>query len=247
MNDREKPANIADFRPLYRQTKALILERMAKNQFKPGDLLPSEPRLAELFGVSQGTVRKALDELTAQHLLVRQQGKGTYVATHTVDRALFHFFHLAEDGGHRALPDSTVVSLSKNRAGTVERRKLRLDNDERVVRITRVRTLNDDPVIFERISLPANRFGDLENHAPTDLPNTLYRYYETHFHLAVINAIEKLKAVAADADDAKHLRVEFGHPLLEVDRVAIGHDNASLEWRLSRCNTAHHHYLNNLE
>ena len=247
MPNRKKPANIADFRPLYLQVKALILERMAKNQFKPGDLLPSEPRLAELFGVSQGTVRKALDELTAQHLLVRQQGKGTYVATHTVDRALFHFFHIADDNGRRTLPDSTVVSLCKNRASTLERRKLRLDPNEQVIRIARVRTLNNDPVIFERISLPANRFGDLENQPPTDLPNTLYRYYETRFHLAVISAIEQLKSVAADVEDARHLKVEFGHPLLEVDRVAIGHDNVSLEWRLSRCNTAHHHYLNNLE
>ena len=241
MNDRETPANIADFRPLYIQVKALILERMAKNQFKPGDLLPSEPRLAALFGVSQGTVRKALDELTAQNLLVRQQGKGTYVATHTVDRALFHFFHIAGDDGHRALPDSTVVSFSENRADTPEQCKLRLDQNERVIRIIRVRTLNDEPVIFERISLPANRFGDLATHRPADLPNTLYRYYETRFHLAVISAIEKLKAVPAGVDDAKHLKVEYGHPLLEVDRVAIGHDNVSLEWRLSRCNTAHHH------
>ncbi len=247
MKTPENPASIADFRPLYTQVKTLILDRMAKNQFKPGDLLPSEPRLAALFGVSQGTVRKALDELTAQNLLVRQQGKGTYVATHTVDRALFHFFHIADDNGHRTLPDSSVVAFSKNRAATLERRKLRLDKNERVIRIARVRTLGGDPIIFERISLPANRFADLENHAPAELPNTLYRYYEAHFHLAVINAIELLKAVPADLHDAKHLNIEFGHPLLEIDRVAIGHDNVSLEWRLSRCNTAHHHYLNNLE
>lgn len=247
MNNRKPPPNIADFRPLYLQVKTLILERMANNQFKPGDLLPSEPRLAELFGVSQGTVRKALDELTARHLLVRQQGKGTYVATHTVDRALFHFFHITGDNGRRALPDSAVLSFSTRRATIPERRNLRLDKNERVIRIVRVRTLNNDPVIFERISLPAARFGGLAGHAPDDLPNTLYRYYETHFGLAVISAGEKVKAVAADAEDAKHLRVECGHPLLQIDRIAIGHENIPLEWRLSRCNTAHHHYLNNLK
>ena len=255
MKNRKKTASHADFRPdfrpdfqpLYLQVKALILERMAKNQFKPGDLLPSEPRLAELFGVSQGTVRKALDEITAQNLLVRQQGKGTYVATHTVDRALFHFFHIADDNGHRTLPDSTVVSFGKDHADAPERCKLRLAHNEQVIRIVRVRTLNDDPVIFEQISLPAKHFGDIENHAPADLPNTLYRYYETHFDLAVISAIEQLKAVAAGTDDARHLQVKPGHPLLEIDRIAIGHENIPLEWRLSRCNTEHHHYLNNLE
>jgi GntR family transcriptional regulator len=247
VNRIDKLPGIADFRPLYLQVKEMMLERMAKNQFKPGDLLPSESRLASMFGVSQGTVRKALDELTAQNLLVRQQGKGTYVATHTVDRALFHFFHLTDDNGHRSLPDSRVLSFLKHRATAQERDKLRLDKNEQVIRFSRIRTLDSDPIIYEHISLPVNRFSGLENHAPADLPNTLYRYYETHFHLAIISAIEKLKAVAANEADVEHLVVDLGQPLLEVDRVAIGHDNVSLEWRLSRCNTTHHHYLTDLD
>ncbi|WP_423909268.1 GntR family transcriptional regulator [Candidatus Spongiihabitans sp.] len=247
MEHSTKPFTSPNFRPLYLQVKDIILQRLAKNEFKPGDLLPSEPRQAEMLGVSQGTIKKALDELVGQNLLVRHQGKGTYVATHTVDRALFHFLRLTNDNGHRLLPDSRVVSLSKNRSTIQERDKLCLDKGGQVIRITRIRMLDSDPVIHECLSLPANRFSGLENHAPAELPNTLYRYYESLFHLAVINATEKLKAVVADENDAKHLGIECGRPLLEIDRVAIGYENIPLEWRVSRCNTAHYHYLTDLE
>lgn len=224
-----------------------MLQRLAENEFKPGDLLPSEPRLGDMLGVSQGTIRKALDELVSQNLLVRHQGKGTYVATHTTDRALFHFFHLTSDRGQRSLPDSKVISLSKNSSTAQERSKLSLDKGDQVIRITRIRMLDGAPIIHEHLSLPAKHFSGLENHAPTELPNTLYRYYETHFDLPVISATEKLKAVGADKNDAKYLAIECGSPLLEIDRIALGHGNIPLEWRGSRCDTTHHHYLTDLE
>jgi len=69
------------FSPLYQQIKALILQSLQQGEWKPGEAIPSEMDLAARFRVSQGTVRKAIDELAAENLVVRRQGKGTFVAT----------------------------------------------------------------------------------------------------------------------------------------------------------------------
>ncbi|MGQ9725001.1 MAG: GntR family transcriptional regulator, partial [Tepidimonas sp.] len=87
------------FSPLYQQIKALILQSLQAGEWKPGDLIPSEVELAARFKVSQGTVRKAIDELAADNLLVRRQGKGTFVATHAEQRIQYRFLRLQPDVG----------------------------------------------------------------------------------------------------------------------------------------------------
>ena len=79
--DRHGP-DLARLQPLYLQIKALILRSLQAGEWRPGEAIPSEIELAARFGVCQGTVRKAIDELAADNLVVRRQGKGTFVATH---------------------------------------------------------------------------------------------------------------------------------------------------------------------
>ena len=108
------------FKPLYQQVKDLLIERLIGGYWKPGDLLPSEFQLAGELGVSQGTVRKALDEMTAGNLLVRRQGRGTYVAEHDQEHALFHFFKMTDRQGQPLVPESRVLRISKGRARSSE-------------------------------------------------------------------------------------------------------------------------------
>ena len=89
------------FSPLYQQIKGLILQSLQAGEWKPGDLIPSELELAGRFRVSQGTVRKAIDELSADNLLVRRQGKGTFVATHSEQQVQYRFLRLEPDSGSR--------------------------------------------------------------------------------------------------------------------------------------------------
>jgi GntR family transcriptional regulator len=104
LDQREATAAGVGFRPLYRQVKDLLLRRLADGVWQPGQILPSEPEIAANLGVSQGTVRKALDEMTAENLLVRRQGRGTFVARHDEERILFRFFRLQSDTGERQFP-----------------------------------------------------------------------------------------------------------------------------------------------
>jgi len=235
-----------DFKPLYLQVKDLMVKRLATGAWRPGEMLPSEFGLAAEFKVSQGTVRKALDELAAQNLVVRQQGKGTFVAQHTPQRALFHFFHLVSDDGARALPDARTLSLKKKTVDRTEAMRLGLERGASVFRLVRLRTLGGEMAIFERIVLPAALFPGFGGRRPAEVPNELYRYYEESHGVTVTRAVEKLKAVRARAEEARPLGLDTGAPLLEIDRVAYTVDGRAVEWRRSRCNTARHHYLSDV-
>lgn len=242
-----RTGKIPGFRPLYAQIKELFMQRLASGGWRPGELLPSEFKLAREYRVSQGTVRKALEEMAAQNLLVRQQGKGTFVATHTADRALFHFFHLVGDNGVREYPDGVLLSCREAAANGRERKLLSLPPRATVIRITRIRSLGGRPGIVERIAVPAALFPGLAHHGRGELPNTLYQYYEQNYGITITQAVERIRAVAAGSSEARHLGLKPGTPLLEIDRIAMNLDKRPIEWRVSRCDTRRHHYLATLE
>lgn len=226
--------------PLYAQVKALMMQRLIAGQWRPGEMLPSEFQLADLFGVSQGTVRKALDELAGENVVVRRQGRGTFVAEHDDHRALFHFFHLVGPDGERRLPESRLISVRKGLAGRLEAGRLAIGRGVPVIRIRRIRLLDDRPAIAETIAVPQKLFPDLAD--IREVPNTLYDFYERRYGVTIARAVERLAAVAADERDAKLLETAPGVPLLEIDRTALALDGAPVEWRVSRCLTATHHY-----
>lgn len=234
------PAEAPSARPLYAQVKALILQRLITGEWRPGEMLPSEFQLADSLGVSQGTVRKALDELAADNVVVRRQGRGTFVAAHDHHRELFHFFHLVGADGARRLPESHLVSVRKGLAVRREAGCLGIGHGAPVVRIRRVRSLDAMPAIAETIAVPQALFPDLAE--IRELPNTLYDLYERRYGITIARAVERLTAVAADERDARLLDIAAGTPLLQIDRIALALDGKPVEWRVSRCLTATHHY-----
>lgn len=233
------------FRPLYQQVHDLLVSRIVAGEWKPGDALPPEPSLARSFKVSQGTVRKALAALEQRNLVVRRQGKGTYVATHTPQRALFHFFHLVGDDGARALPSHRLLGVATGPAAAGERRALGLRAGAAVTRLKRLRLLGARVAIVERIAVPRALFPGLDED-PSALPNELYRHYETVYGVTVARAVERLKAVTATAAEARALGLGPATPLLEIDRLAYALDGRAVEWRRSRCDTRAHHYLSEI-
>lgn len=227
------------FRPLYRQVKDAFVKRMFDGLWPPGFPLPSEGILAAEIGVSQGTVRKALDELEAENLVVRQQGRGTFVAQHDEKRILFQFFKLVLDDGVPRFPESKVLSAGVHPATTEEREGLGLAAGALVARVRRVRFIDGVPIIIETLSLPDAMFPGITE---TPVPNSLYAYYSERYGVTIAFAREKLKAIGLNAEDAAILDRPAGHPALMVQRVALALDTRAVEWRVSLCLTDEAHY-----
>jgi GntR family transcriptional regulator len=228
------------FRPLYRQAKDVLVHRIATGAWQPGQILPSEFEIAADLGVSQGTVRKALDEMTAENLLVRRQGRGTFVARHDEERILFQFFKLVRDDGVRRFPESRILDVRVVRASSEARERLGLASGDKVVQIERVRSLAGAACIAEGMVLPQKLFSGIESR---NMPNNLYELYASEFGVTVARASERLKAVAATPRTAKHLSVPVGTPLLSIDRTAFAIGGAPVEWRVSICRSDDFHYL----
>lgn len=239
---REKRA--LGFKPLYGQVRDILVARLIEGVWKPGDPLPSEFQLAEELGVSQGTMRKALDELVGRNLLVRRQGRGTFVARHDQQRALFHFFKLEPNDRSRRLPTSQVLGVATGTADNAEREALSLDAGVKVIRVERLRFFEGQAIVRERISLPRAIFAGIEEREA--LPNTLYALYALDYGVTVAEAREELRAVAAGPEDARDLGLAPGTPLLEIRRVAVALDGRPVELRVSRCDTGHCRYVADL-
>ena len=230
------------FRPLFAQIKELIVERVKNGEWQPGEPLPSEAEFAVFYQASPGTVRKAISEMAAENLVVRFRGKGTFVASHTQERALSHFFKLFRNDGGKDRPSSRPLSCRRRKATREMGERLGLETGHDIVVIERQRILGDTPLIFETIVVPESLFPDLCAALAEGLPNEFYPYYETRYGVRVIRAIENLRSVAADERDAEVLGIAAGAPLLEIDRVAVTYGDQPVEWRRSRCNTVEHFY-----
>ena len=234
------------FRPLYQQIKALITQSLQSGEWKPGELMPSEVELAGRFKVSQGTVRKAIDELAAENLVVRRQGKGTFVATHAEERAHFRFLRLMPDEGIPHHPDNRFIAVLRIRATSEVARLLELKSGDAVVYIKRVQSFDGVPTILEELWLPGQLFKGLTAERLVEYKGPMYGLFESEFGTRMIRATEKIRAVAADAAAAEHLKVPEGTPLLCADRVSFSYGDKPVELRRGIYSTARHHYQNEL-
>ncbi len=232
--------------PLYVQIKEMFVANLRDGQWNPGELIPSEMQLARELGVSQGTVRKAITELVENNVLTRKQGRGTFVANHNSERALFHFFHIVDNDGNKVMPESETLSCRRKRASRVESSRLQLAPGASVVSIERTRQFDGRPVMLETITLPSPPFAKLGQMGACNLPNMLYEMYEKEFGITIHSAEEQLRAVAATEHDAEQLSIAPQTPLLEIDRIALTLDKTPVELRVSRCVTSRHHYQNTI-
>lgn len=226
-------------KPLYRQVRDELVRRIVEGAWAAGQAIPSEFEIAADLGVSQGTVRKALDEMAAERLVVRLQGKGTFVARHDDARILFQFFRLLPDTGEVRFPESRVLGVTARPATRADAQALGIAAGAPVIAFERVRFLDATPCILERIVLSEAMFPGL---AERGLPNNLYDLYATAFGVTIAGATERLKAMVAGPHEAEHLAVAPGTPLLVVDRIATALDGRIGEWRVSICRTDHWHY-----
>ena len=228
--------------PLYKALERRMRGDLARGEWKPGEAIPTERELAKRFAVSIGTVRRAVDELVALNVLIRQQGRGTFVARHTRDRLLFYFFHVVPEDGAKQYPVVRLVAFARGKANRAEADALRLRPGDPVFRIRNLLELDGRPVIVDDLALAASRFPGLTERRFARRPSTIYNLYQDGFGLSVVRTRERLRAAVADAETAALLRVSKGSPLLAIRRVALSYDDDPVELRCSLVNTARHEY-----
>jgi GntR family transcriptional regulator len=226
-------------RPLYAQIRDELTRRIATGLWRPGEMLPSEARIAANLGVSQGTVRKALDEMAADHVVARRQGKGTFVAGFDEARLVSQFLRLKPDNGAALYPDSRLLSLVPAQASPFERKTLALGRGAEVLKVKRLRLLDDTPVTFELIVMARARFGALEREP---FPHNLYEAYSERFGVMIRGGQDRIKAAAASQEEADALGLSTGQPVLAIERVTMAMDDTPVEWRRSVCTTQRWHY-----
>lgn len=234
------------FSPLYRQIKDLMIQALEAGEWQPGQLIPSEQELAARFGVSQGTVRKSVDELAAGNLLVRRQGKGTYVATHQDPRALFRFLRLVPSEGQLETPESIPLECWRAKAGNEASRMLDIRLGDPIIIVRRLLRFDGKPVVIDEIYLPGEHFKGLTLELLQSWTSSLYSLFENRFGVQMIRAQESIRAVAADRSAAEALKVPEGKPLLSVERVTYTYGDKPVEWRRGLYLTDEHFYLNEL-
>jgi len=234
------------FNPLYKEVKIRITRSLAAGEWQSGEALPSETRLAAQFNVSIGTVRKAIDELVAENILVRHQGRGTFVATHTEDRTLFYFFHIVGKDGSKELPVTEMLSFRKGKADSEDAARLKIAHGARTYRIRNVLKLGGAPVILDDIVVPAALFADLDEDAFGKRDGTIYGLYQARYGINVIRISERLSAAKPPLQISGLLGIKHGVPALMIKRVAYTYNDTPVEYRVSWVNTGNHEYLSDL-
>lgn len=231
--------------PLYRQVMAQLVEALSMRQWHPGEMLPSEPVLAARYGVGISTIRAALAELAASNLVVRKQGKGTFVALHSDRESIDRFFHITCNDGKRILPVSKLLSLKKGVSDAVTANQLNLPHGApraAVYRIRNVLMVDQRPAVVSDIVVPADLFPNLSKSMLEDGSRTLYASYQKNFGITITGTTEELRAVQAEADVAELLGIAPRTPVLQLRRVAYTFGGRRVEARRSVINTVDYHY-----
>jgi GntR family transcriptional regulator len=236
-------SDVATGLPLYREVKHQLMESLRGGEWKAGDMIPAEKRLCERYGVSVGTLRKAVDELTAENILIRHQGRGTFVASHSQDRYMFGFFHICPKTGHKEYPQVEFISLAREKADPDAARRLGVGKGSKLLRIVNRLSLGGRAVIIDHILLPERIFPGLTETQLRERRTTLYQLYQDSYGVAVLRTEERLDAESARPGLAELLGIDEGTPLLHIVRRALSFRDEVVELRHSWVLTSEHEYF----
>jgi len=231
----------------YQEVKQKITEDMVRGRYPMGQALPAEKDLSKELDVSIGTLRKAVDELVAEGIVVRRQGRGTYVAEHDLKRLLYYFFHVVKhDVEKKVYPKVELISLNSAVANKEEAAKLQIKEGSPVWRITNRLSLEGRCVMIDQITLDKKRFKNLTRTDFINRKGSIYQMYQAQYDQTVVRSSERLRAGLAGKQHAEWLGLTPESPVLIIRRVALGLQDDPIEWRISTLNTNHHEYFSEL-
>ena len=220
-----------DGRPLYVQIKSAIATELGNGAWKPGEKLPTEGELSQLFEVSEGTVRLAIVDLVKEGRLTRRSGKGTFVARPNFERS-FERFYRFRDGRSESSPEYGVRVIGLKRdvsADSAVAKTLSVGPRTKILSIHRTIEQNGIAVCHSTSYLRQDRFGGLVETDFTDA--ALYDVLQTKFGVHIMHVVESLSARVAKADDCSILKIPRKSPVIAIERVAYTYSNQVVEVR----------------
>ncbi len=221
--------NPASKLPLYQQLYELLEGRIRSGEWKPGDMIPPESELIQRYRVSRITVRKVLDMLVAEGLLVRQRGKGSFVAQTKLEQGTTRIVSFTDDMRQRGLtPGTRIIFMGLVPAPRAIAEALSVPEGEELARIDRLRLADGEPMCVEESFLIHRR---LPGSLGQDLvSNSLREIKQSEYGIRWSRARQTIQAVPAPADIARLLSVRTGAPLLYFERVTFAQDAAAVEY-----------------
>jgi len=231
--------------PLYREVRQRILHCLADGEWKPGERIPAEPGLAERFGVAISTLRAGISELTAAGVLVRRQGKGTFVARHDLERQQLRFSNIYDSQHKKVWTRRQITGMEKVHADPDICETLRLQgaNAQYVHRISAVLHVAEKPVAVMELILPVARFAGLRLKDLEQTSENLYSVYQRVCGVTIIRMEERIHARTATGKPARKLGLRAGHPILSVERIGFTFNDVPVEIRRRSYEGTNHHYV----
>lgn len=219
--------------PIYQQLREEMLGKISHQEWLHGEVIPAEIELAEEYGISIGTVRKAVDTLVADGFLERSQGRGTFVRRPSFNSSFFRFFRHMSTDGQRRVPESKILSCKLAKLPKSVAILLEQEGVDQAIFIKRERKIDRVLIVTEEIWLPKDLFAPLLKIKIEDFGNLLYPFYEESCGQLVASAQEKLTVKTSNEKMARSLNIEIGEPVVIIERLALGYDRRPLEWRCS--------------
>lgn len=230
-------------RPLYLQVRDALVQRIVLGEWKAGFALPNEFTLAQELGVSAGTIRKALDQLETEQIVLRKQGRGTFVNDQSSSEMAIRFSRILSPEGLRVEGRIVEKSVSRGLASEEEMRLLSLGRGHSVIRIERIHTYKDRPFMVESCRLPVHVFQSL----PPDVGSYKICVLSQGNQVYLKSAREKVSAAMPTAGDAAELKIALNQPILLLERTIVAIDGRPVEWRRAVCAMGELTYVADIE
>jgi len=229
--------------PLYKSIKLELIRTIGGGNLQDGMALPTEKELAKRYGVSVGTVRRAMADLVADKVLVRQQGRGTFLAPFDSSRMLNSFWHIVRKDGSREVPIIQTLRFEEAIANENTAKLLKIQEGDPIFWIVNLMIMGGAPMLLDGLHIPQALFPGLTRQQFVGRDSTIYDFYRNVFGVTVVKTVDKVSSVAADRETAKKLDLALGTPLLEIVRVAFTLEEQPVELRRSLMYTEKYEFV----
>ena len=218
----------------YGKLALALRERILQGEWAPGEVIPAESTLAQSYGVALGTLRQAMALLVEDGVLQRRHGKGTFVTKGLDSASMMRFFRFQNTDEPNAQPQSKILTARLRHPNAAEAATFAIDAQGQVMQLERLRSVHGEPCLLETIVLPLPLFGPLADSDTSQWDDLLYPMYQQRCGVVIHHAQDDLRFSQLNATQARRLKLQPGHPCVQVERQAFDIAGRCVERRITR-------------